>query len=128
MGTTTPYKRRPSLVRRVWFYRYLIAAAMVLGLLLWFVLINNAPVTVYFPFGLGQLASTAGIVILLSAGSGAVAAWLVLLVVMAVRKMRAGSSPADDEPAAPLTDERPPADYASKTTEGFSGSRWAGHE
>ena len=50
----SPYKRRrPSLVRNFWVYRKLIALAMVLGLMLWFIWANNAPVTVSFPFRLG---------------------------------------------------------------------------
>ena len=48
-------------------------SALVLGLMLWFIWANNEPVTVAFPFRLGQLTSTVGVVILLSALVGSVA-------------------------------------------------------
>jgi uncharacterized integral membrane protein len=121
-----PYKRRPSLVRTFWIYRYLIAAAMALGLLLWFVLINNAPVTVYFPFRMGQLASTAGIVILLSTLAGSLATALVIALWLAVRKIQGSATQGQEAEAegSTLIDDRPPTDYASKTTEGFSDANW----
>ncbi len=69
----SPYKRRrPSLVRNFWVYRRLIGLALVLGIMLWFIWANNASVTVSFPFGLGSLTSTTGLVILLSALVGSV--------------------------------------------------------
>ena len=53
---SSPYKRRrPSIVRNFWVYRRLVGLAVVLGLMLWFIWANNAPVTVAFPFGLGTL-------------------------------------------------------------------------
>ena len=117
----SPYRRRPSLVRTFWLYRYLIAAAVVLGLLLWFIWINNDPAPVYFPFGLGQLRSTVGVVILLSALAGSVATMLVLALILAIRKIRGAGARAAEEDATALPEDRPPSDYASKTTEGFPG-------
>ncbi|HEX8202077.1 MAG TPA: hypothetical protein VF590_16500, partial [Isosphaeraceae bacterium] len=94
MGNSfNPYRRRrPSLILNLWIYRYLVAAALVLGLLLWFVWINNAAVTVFFPFGLGQLNSTAGVVILLSALAGSVVTLLVVALLMALRKIRGATA------------------------------------
>src|SRR6185503_16113296 len=60
-------RRRPSIIRNFWVYRRLIGTAILLGLMLWFIWANGDPVTVAFPFGLGKLSSTTGIVILLSA-------------------------------------------------------------
>lgn len=120
---TSPYKRRrPALLLNLWIYRYLIAAAVVLGVMLWFILINNTAVTVVFPFRLGTIQSTLGIVILLAAAAGGLATALVTTLVLALRRLRAGPARAelDDEP---LPDDRPPADYASKVTEGFPDPR-----
>src|SRR5437016_3871078 len=70
---SSPYKgRRPSFLRNLWVYRRLVALAAVLGVILWFVLINRDPVTVWFPFRLGQISSTSGIVILLGAVAGSI--------------------------------------------------------
>ena len=117
----SPYRRRPSPIRTFWLYRYLIATALVLGLLLWFIWINNAAVRVYFPFGLGQLDSTAGVVILLSALAGSVLTLLVIALLLAIRKIRGATARAAEEDPTALPDDRPPSDYASKTTEGFPG-------
>ena len=65
-------RRRPSIIRNFWVYRRLIGTAVLLGLMLWFIWANDAQVTVAFPFGLGKLTSTTGIVILLSALVGSV--------------------------------------------------------
>ena len=58
----SPYKRRRkrSLIRNLWVYRRLVALAVVVGLLLWFVLTNNERVTIAFPFRLGSFQSTTG--------------------------------------------------------------------
>ena len=59
---TSPYKRRkPSILRNFWVYRWLVMVAVVLGLLLWFVWTNNEKVTIAFPFRLGQVTSTTGL-------------------------------------------------------------------
>jgi uncharacterized integral membrane protein len=120
---SSPYKRRrPALLRNLWVYRYLIAAACVLGVMLWFVLINNTAVEVVFPFGLGTIKSRLGIVILLAAAAGGLATALLTTLVLAVRRLRGGQPRADVE-GDPLPDDRPPADYASKATEGFPDPR-----
>jgi uncharacterized integral membrane protein len=123
----SPYKRRrPSLIRNLWVYRRLVVAAMVLGLLLWFVVINSAPVTVYFPFRLGQISSSTGIVILLGAMAGSVITALVMTIVLALRRLKSqGSGYGDDPGGATLPDDRPPTDYAAKTGEGFSDADWS---
>lgn len=124
---SSPYKRRrPSLIRNFWVYRWMVAAAVVLGLLLGFVFINSAPVTVYFPFGLGQISSTAGVVVLLGALAGSVLTFLVGTVVLALRHYKGAAARPSDEPvASSLPEERPPSDYAAKTTEGFSDAPWS---
>lgn len=120
---TSPYKRRrPALLLNLWVYRYLIAAAIVLGVMLWFVLINNTAVTVVFPFGLGTIQSKLGIVILLAAAAGGIATALLMTLILAVRRLRS-APPRPDAEDEPLADDRPPADYASKATEGFPDPR-----
>lgn len=121
----TPYRRRPSPVRTLWTYRYLFAAAFVLGVLLWFVLINNDPVIVSFPFGLGRLESRSGILILLSSLVGAMAGALGVGVGLTVHRLKSRASNADDGDQAILPDDRPPTDYASKAPEGFDQARWS---
>lgn len=121
------YKRRkPSLILNFWIYRRLIGTAMLLGLMLWFIWANGAKVTVAFPFGLGQLSSTTGVVILLSALVGSLATILVTGLVLALKRLR--SAPASDDPPPPPADpptDLPPPGYAAKTTEGFTNARWS---
>ncbi len=121
---TSPYKRRrPSIVRNFWIYRRLVGLAIVLGLMLWFIWANNAPVTVAFPFGLGKLSSTIGLVILLSALVGSVATALTMTLVYAWSRVHApGAKPTDEEAA--LLDDRPPADYAAKASEAVPEHHW----
>jgi len=122
----SPYRRRrPSLVRNFWVYRRLIALAMVLGLMLWFIWANNATVTVAFPFGLGTFSSTTGLVILLSALVGSLATVLVFTMFYAVRRIHSSNTKSGNDAPAEPPDDRPPADYASKTAEGFDESRWS---
>jgi uncharacterized integral membrane protein len=123
----SPYKRRkPSLIRNLWVYRRLVLAAVVLGLLLSFIVINNQPVTIYFPFRLGQISSTAGLILLLGAASGALITALVGTLFFAWRYYKgARSGPGGDEGGSSLPDDRPPTDYAAKTTEGFSDAPWS---
>ena len=119
----SPYKRRkPSLIKNLWVYRRVVLAAMILGLMLWFIVINSQEVTVYFPFRLGQITSTAGVVILLGAVAGSLVTGLILTIVLTVRRYRgAGGS---DDPAT-LPEDRPPTDYAAKTGEGFADAPWS---
>ena len=123
---SSPYKRRkPLILRRLWMSRYLIAAAFVLGVTLWFIFSNRAEVSVAFPFGLATIKSMLGIVILLSFVAGSLTTALAMTVFFAVRKLR--GDPTREElvnPAAKLPDDRPPNDYAAKTTEGFPEPPW----
>jgi uncharacterized integral membrane protein len=121
---TSPYKRRrPSIVRNFWIYRRLVGLAIVLGLMLWFIWANNAPVTVAFPFGLGKLSSTIGLVILLSALVGSVATALTMTLIYAWSRVHAPGVKPQDEEAAPI-DDRPPADYAAKASEAVPEHHW----
>lgn len=121
----SPYKRRkPSIVKNFWIYRRLIALAFVLGLMLWFIWANDAAVTVAFPFGLGTLTSTTGYVILASALVGSVVTALAMTVILALRR-RAGKGLKADDADSVLPEDRPPTDYAAKTTDGFPESHWS---
>jgi len=118
-------RRRPSILRNVWVYRRLIGAAILLGLMLWFIWANDAKVTVAFPFGLGTLTSTTGVVILLSALVGSLVTILITTLVITVPRLRntqgAQDQPNSNNPGA----DRPPPDYAAKTTEGFPNAHWS---
>jgi uncharacterized integral membrane protein len=118
----SPYKRRrPSLIRNFWVYRRLIALAFVMGVLLWFMLINNTEVTVSFPFNIATVQSTVGTIILISALVGSIVTALSMTLLRAWRSYRDGSARSTDDqtPVAESLDDRPPPDYAAKTTEGF---------
>ncbi|MHB1561598.1 MAG: lipopolysaccharide assembly protein LapA domain-containing protein [Isosphaeraceae bacterium] len=118
-------RRRPSIIRNFWVYRRLIGTAILLGLMLWFIWANGEKVTVAFPFGLGNLTSTTGIVILLSALVGSVVTILATTVVFALRRLR--TTPAPQEPPSPSEPppDLPPPNYAAKTTEGFPNAHWS---
>ena len=118
-------RRRPSIIRNFWVYRHLILAAVLLGLMLWFIWANGEPVKVKFPFGLGELSSTLGIVMLLTALVSSVATILVTTLIIALRRLRSAPAPQDQPNPTDLGDDRPPPDYASKTTEGFPNSHWS---
>lgn len=123
---TSPYKRRrPSIVRNLWVYRRLVVLAMVLGLMLWFIWANNADVTVAFPFGLGSVSSSLGLVILASALVGAIASALAFTLVYTVKRRQYRKNQAGEDDPNTLCDDRPPSDYAAKATEGFPDSRWS---
>ena len=127
MAKTSPYRRRrPALLRNLWVYRHVVAAAAVIGLLGWFCWSNNAPVAVTLPFGLGRIDGSLGLVILLSALLGSIVTTLVLGLLLTLRKLRSRGGIADEGVGDPdFADERPPSDYASKTPEGFPGAKWA---
>ncbi len=114
-----PYKRRRrSLIRNFWVYRRLVILAMILGLTLWFVWANNAAVTVAFPFGLGRLNSSLGLVILLSVLVGSVATALAGTITFAVHRARTGKERLPDDLDSPtLGEDLPPADYAYRASE-----------
>jgi len=118
-------RRRPSILRNFWIYRRLIGSAVLLGLMLWFIWANDAPVSVAFPFRLGKLDSSLGVVILLSALVGSLVTILVMTVVMATKKFRGVQSTPPLEAHEETHEERPPSDYAAKTTEGFTDARWS---
>ena len=118
-------RRRPSIIRNFWVYRRLIGTAILLGLTLWFIWANDTTVTVRFPFGLGELTSTTGIVILLSALVGSVLTILATTVIFALRRLRNAPTPQDPPNPADLSPDRPPPDYAAKTTEGFPNAHWS---
>jgi uncharacterized integral membrane protein len=121
---TSPYRRRrPSILRNFWVYRRLVLVALVLGLLLWFIWANNDKVTVAFPFGLGKVTSSTGVIILASALVGSGTTLLVTTLYLAIRARRSGKHPELGEKP-PVDDELPPPDYAAKTGEGLSGQRW----
>ena len=119
----SPYKRRKrSLIRKLWVYRKLVALAVVVGLLLWFVLTNNERVTIAFPFGLGSFQSTTGLVILLSAMVGSFLTAFTMGVIWALRWARPDLDEPDEARASrtPIDDDLPPSDYAAKTGEGLN--------
>jgi uncharacterized integral membrane protein len=118
-------RRRPSIIRNIWVYRRLIFTAILLGLMLWFIWANDATVTVRFPFGLGEYTSRTGIVILLSALVGSVLTILATTVVFALRRLKTAPPPQDPQNPADLAGDRPPPDYAAKTTEGFPNAHWS---
>jgi uncharacterized integral membrane protein len=118
-------RRRLSLIRNFWVYRRLVGLAMILGLLLWFIWANGREATVYFPFGLGEFKSTTGLVILLSALLGSVVTALAMTIFFALRLRKGPGSRSDDESSTALPDDRPPPDYAAKTTEGFPEAHWS---
>ena len=117
-------RRRPSIIRNFWVYRRLIGSAVLVGLMLWFVWANGAPVRVSLPFRLGGFDSSVGVVILLSAACGSVATILAMTVFFALRRIRGPQNPSDPQEGKILDDDRPPPDYASKTEDGFPNSGW----
>jgi len=122
----SPYKRRrPSLLRNLWVYRRLVALAMVLGLMLWFIWANGETVTVAFPFGMGKFTSRTGLVILLSALVGSLVTALIFTMFFAVRRIQSTNTREGTEIADVPPNDRPPPDYAAKTSEGFEESRWS---
>ena len=118
-------RRRPSIIRNFWVYRRLIGTAILLGLMLWFIWANDAQVTVAFPFGLGKLTSTTGVVILMSALVGSLATILVTTLIFAIRRIRSTQTPHDPPSPIDTAADRPPSDYAAKTTEGFPNAHWS---
>jgi uncharacterized integral membrane protein len=122
---TSPYKRRkPSIVRNFWVYRRVVGLAAVLGLMLWFIWANNAAVTVAFPFGLGSVTSTTGLVILSSALVGSVATALTMTLWQTWRRVQTGRPKTADDFDRPLPDDRPPSDYAAKASDAPLDRDW----
>jgi uncharacterized integral membrane protein len=115
--------QRRNLLQTLWLSRKLVAAAALVGVLFWFIVTNNQAVTVHLPFGLGQVASTVGVIVLASAAVGSVATALILTLVWALRRYRP-SAKTPFEPTQTIASERPPDDYAAHTAEGFSDAPW----
>ena len=124
----SPYKRRrPSLVKNFWVYRRMVGLAALLGLLLWFIVINNQPVVVYFPFGMGEIHTRSGIAILLGVLSGSLATALAMTIVWAVKRQKGRlQDPKTSSDPSDWSDDRPPPDYAAKTPDGFPDPDWPG--
>ncbi|MDB5351596.1 MAG: hypothetical protein JWN86_2843 [Planctomycetota bacterium] len=122
-----PYKRRRSagLVRNLWVYRRLVAVAFVLGLTLWFIVMNNTEVDVRIPFGFGPWKTTSGVAILLGAIAGSILTALVFTILITMKRFRHPSDRTDDADPSAIPDDRPPSDYASKTKDGFPDSGWS---
>ena len=119
----SPYnRRRRSLIRNLWVYRRLVALAVVVGLLLWFVLTNNERVTIAFPFRLGNFQSTTGLVILISAMAGSILTALTITLIWAIRRNRTDlDEPVEGKPnRPPIDDDLPPPNYAAKTGDGLN--------
>src|SRR5262245_22013724 len=115
-------RRRPSILRNLAVYRRLIGSAILLGLMLWIIWASDAAVTIAFPFRLGSLNSRLGVVILLSALVGSLLTFLVMTFLLTMRRIRGPQGPAtqDLRSTTELDDDRPPPDYAAKTSDGFS--------
>ncbi len=124
--STSPYKRRrPRVLRNLWIYRRLVLLAFLVGLVFWFILVNKTRVEVAFPFGLGTISSSTGVLILASAFCGSAATFLATTIARALKRDQAALDRSEPAAAANRQDEElPPADYAAKTTEGFSPVRW----
>ncbi len=90
----------PQMIRNLWIFRRLVALAVVLGLALFFVMSNREPVRVTFPL-VGGIDSTSGKLMLISAGLGAAASWLVLTFRFAWREAQAEKQRATETPAEP---------------------------
>ncbi len=122
-----PYKRRRSagFLRNLWIYRRLVAAAFVLGLTLWFIVMNSTSVDVRLPFGFGPWTTTSGVAILLGAVAGSILTALVFTILFTMKRFRHPSDRSDDADPSAIPEDRPPSDYASKTKEGFHDSGWS---
>jgi uncharacterized integral membrane protein len=77
----------PRMIRNLWIYRRLLVIAVLLGVALFFMASNRQSVTVSFPF-IGDITSSSGIVMLVSAGLGAVVCWLGMTLRHALREAR----------------------------------------
>ncbi len=123
---TSPYKRRkPSIARNLWIYRRIVGLALILGLLLYFIMANRSQVTVSFPFALGTVTSSTGLVILVSALVGSVTTALTMTLLLAWRRVRSGGPRSADDDYTPLSDDRPPANYAAKASDAAPGEDWS---
>jgi uncharacterized integral membrane protein len=114
------------LIRTGWEYRKLVALAIALGVLLWFIVVNNTPVMVTLPFWLGSFQTSSGKAILLGVLAGSIVTALGIAVFLTVRRHRRPLSEAGSgESPGALPEDLPPSDYGAKTGEGFSGAPWS---
>jgi uncharacterized integral membrane protein len=131
MGAIAPPRKAPKFLRNLWVSRRLVLASVVLGVLLWFIVINNQPATVYFPFALGQSTASIGVIVLLSAIVGSFITGLVMTIIWAWKRYRLAAKAADataasaDPPAIAQGPDFPPAVNAIGTSDSFSGARWS---
>lgn len=116
--------QRRNLLQTLWLSRRLVAAAVLVGVLFWFIVTNNQPVTVHLPFGFGQLGSSVGVIVLASAAVGSAATALIMTLVWALRRYRPLTK-RSFEPSQTIDEDRPPDDYAAHTSEGFSDAPWS---
>ncbi len=125
--TSRQNRHQHSMLQTLWVYRNLILIAFALGVLLWFILINNTAVEVHFPFGLGTIGSTTGMITLLSTFLGAVLGAAGLGVFLAIRRLKGSPDEADVvKGTKPIReDDLPPSDYAAKAPEGLSPRSWS---
>jgi uncharacterized integral membrane protein len=114
-------------LRNLWVARRLVAAAVVLGVLLWFIVINSQSATVYFPFGLGSPTASIGIIVLVSAVAGSIVTGLIMTILWAWKRYRVPSArPNGVESASPSeVDEGTSDGCAAGAEEGFSDARWS---
>ena len=108
----------PRMIRNLWIYRRLIALAVLLGIAFSFVMSNRESVKVSFPF-LGELDSTSGIVMLVSAALGAAVCWLVMTFRHAMREARSQrAKPEEQTPAPPSQNDRQSTERQGTETKG----------
>ena len=118
-------RRSSNPLRTLWMARKLVAAAIVLGILLWFILMNHQEVTLYFPFGLGNARSSLGVVVLLSALAGGLITALLSAYFWARKWYRPGGRSHDDAHQEDL-DEQPASEHNQSAKVIAGGSRKRG--
>ena len=97
----------PRMIRNLWIYRRFLALTLLLVVACSFLVSNWKPVKVSFLF-LGEIDSTSGIVMLVSAGSGAAVCWLIMTFRRAWREARGQRTISEQpSPVAPAQNERP---------------------
>lgn len=130
MSKPAPPRPAPRFLHNLWISRRLVAASVVLGVLLWFIVINNQPATVHFPFGLGSPTASIGVIVLVSAIAGSIVTGLMMTIVWAWKRYRIQGGKSGEMPGVPVapeteSEDRPPPDYAARAEEGFSNARWS---
>jgi uncharacterized integral membrane protein len=95
----------PQMVRNLWIYRRVVLLAVLLGIVVAFVFTNNQEVRVKFPFFLGELTSTSGVIMLVSAALGATACWVLLTLRRAWEEAKEQHERAAGRPGTPPSSE-----------------------